>query len=139
MQWDALLARARRLFGFAVDDAHCHYDDIYGGWVMLKAADRSRAAIYQALRAGHFYATNGPTIESVQFEGDTVLVECSPAVECFAVCPMPGRGWTNWRGDADGEVHSTFELAMKPGNDPMRICIVDQHGRRAWTNPWWRG
>jgi len=139
VQWDALLARGRMLFGLGVDDAHFHYDDLYGGWIMLKAEEPTREAIYEALREGHFYATEGPTIENVQFDGDTVHVECSPVVECLAVCPMPGKGWTNWRAESRRDVHSEFEMDMRAGTDPVRICVVDQEGRRAWTNPWWRG
>lgn len=138
VQWDALLARDRRLFGLAVDDAHVHYDDLYGGWIMLKAEQSTREAIYEALRAGHFYATQGPTIEHVEFDGDTLHVQCSPAMECFAVCPMPGKGWTSWREDPGPDPISEFELNLKPGTDPVRIVIVDREGRRAWTNPYWR-
>lgn len=137
VQWDALLARGKRYLGLAVDDAHCHYDDLYGGWIILKAEDRSREAIYEALRQGHFYATQGPTISTVEFEDGALHVECSPVMECLAVCPMPGKGWTNWRDEARRELHSEFNLALKPGTDPVRICVVDQQGRRAWTNPYW--
>ncbi len=137
VQWDALLARGKRLFGLAVDDAHVHYDDLYGGWVMLRAEEPSPEAIYRALRAGHFYASSGPTIESVEFDGDTVHIECSPATECFAICPAPGRGWTNWRHGGGRELATEFDLQMKPGTDPVRIVLVDELGRRAWTNPFW--
>jgi hypothetical protein len=137
VQWNDLLARGKRFFGLGVDDAHFHYDDLYGGWIMLRAREPSREAIYEALRAGHFYASQGPTIENVEFDGDTVHVECSPVMECFAICPLPGKGWTNWREEARRDLHSEFEMEMKPGNDPVRICVVDQQGRRAWTNPFW--
>ena len=138
VQWDDLLARGRRLFGLGVDDAHFHYDDLYGGWIVLKAEEPTREAIYEALRQGRFYASQGPTIESVEIEGDTVHVECSPVMECLAVCPTAGRGWTNWRQESRRDVHSEFEFELRPGTDPIRICVVDQEGRRAWTNPWWK-
>lgn len=138
VQWDDMLARGKRLFGLGVDDAHFHYDDLYGGWIMLKAEEPTPEAICEALRQGHFYASQGPTIDNVELDGDNLHVECSPVMECLAVCPMPGRGWTNWRAESRRDVHSEFSLSLRPGTDPVRICVVDQQGRRAWTNPYWR-
>ena len=139
VQWDALLARGKNLLGVAVDDAHCHYDDLYGGWIMLKAEEPTRETILAALVAGDFYATMGPTIESVQIEDPLVRVECSPALEVHAVCPIPGKGSTNWRAGGGREEATSFEFELKPSSDPVRICIVDTHGRKAWTNPFWLG
>ena len=134
VQWDGLVARGRNLLGLAVDDAHCKYDDRYGGWIMLKAEEPTRDAIYDALRAGSFYATMGPTIESVEVDDLTVRVECSPCVEVFAVSPMAGRGSTNWRAGGGRDEDTSFEFELKPSSDPVRICVVDSAGRRAWTN-----
>ena len=137
VQWDDCLARGRRFFGLAVDDAHRHYDDLYGGWVMLRAEEETPEAIYAALKAGHFYATTGPTIESVEFAEGRVRVQCSPCVEVFAVCPMPGRGWTNWRIGGGREPVCEVEFDLRAGTEPIRITVVDANGRRAWTNPFW--
>lgn len=137
VQWDDLLARGRRLLGLAVDDAHRHYDDLYGGWIMLRAQDRSPDAICEALRAGHFYATQGPEIRDVTIDGESLHIECSPCVEVFAVCPTPGRGTTNWRHGGGRSEQQSFDLQLRPGTDPFRIVVVDAHGNRAWTNPYW--
>ncbi|MGI5819388.1 MAG: PHP domain-containing protein [Armatimonadota bacterium] len=134
VQWDALVARGRKLLGLAVDDAHCHYDDLYGGWIMLRAEQSTPEAIYDALRAGNFYATMGPTIESVEIEDLTVRVECSPCVEVFAVSPMAGKGSSNWRAGGGRREDTSFEFELKPSSDPVRICLVDAQGRRAWTS-----
>ena len=134
VQWDDVTARGKSLFGLAVDDAHCHYNDLYGGWIMLRAQEQSREAIYAALLAGNFYATQGPQIESVQIDGLTVRVECSPCVEALAVCPMPGRGSTCWRAGVGGTEVTNFEFDLKPSSDPVRISVGDAQGRRAWTS-----
>ncbi|MFO8082254.1 MAG: CehA/McbA family metallohydrolase [Armatimonadota bacterium] len=139
VQWDALVARGKEYVGLAVDDAHCKYDDRYGGWIMLKTEDRSREAIYEALRAGNFYATMGPTIGSVEIDDLAVHVTSSPAVECFAVSPGPGKGSTNWRAGGGREETTSFEFDLKAGSDPVRICVVDAQGRKAWTNYHWSG
>lgn len=145
VQWDECLARGRNFFGLAVDDAHCHYNDTFGGWVMLKAPECTPESIYEALREGRFYASTGPSIEhaaiaQVETEGEqprqnTVRVRCSPCVEVLAVCPQPGRGWTNWRAGEVGEPFTECELTLREGTDPVRIVLVDERGNRAWTNP----
>ncbi|MCD6361717.1 MAG: PHP domain-containing protein [Armatimonadetes bacterium] len=137
VQWDDLLVRGRRLHGLAVDDAHHKYEDRFYGRIMLKAADREPESIYAALRAGHFYATTGPIIESVEFEGDVIRIESSPCVEFFAICPQPGRGQGNWREGVFGEVMTSCELHLSPDHRPVRIVVVDEQGRRAWSNPWY--
>jgi hypothetical protein len=134
VQWDDCTARGRSLYGLAVDDAHCHYNDLYGGWVWLRAEERTPEAIYQALQAGMFYASTGPTIESVEVDGQTVRVECSPCLEALAVCPTAGRGSTSWRAGECREERTSFEFMLKPSSNPIRICVVDAAGRRAWTS-----
>jgi len=134
-QWDECLVRGRDFLGLAVDDAHCHYDDCFGGWVMLKAEQCTPESIYEALRAGRFYASAGPTIESLVIEGDQVRVTCSPCVEVLLVCPLPGRGWTNWRSGGGSEPITECEATLRPGTEPVRVVVIDQQGRRAWSNP----
>jgi len=137
VQWDDLLARGERLFGLAVDDAHHRFEDRFYGRIMLKAQDRSPESIYAALRAGHFYATTGPTIESVEFEDDVIRVVSSPCAQFFAVCPTAGRGQTNWREGVFGETMTSCELHLAPEARPVRIVVIDEHGNRAWTNPYY--
>jgi len=136
--WDALLARGRRVLGTAVDDAHFHYWDAMGGWIMLKAPELSRRAVISAIKTGAFYASSGPEIRNVVIAGDTVHVECSPAVTVALVVAGPGRGWTTDRLGLRkrGELITEAELPLDAaGNWPFRIEVTDAHGNRAWTNP----
>ncbi len=137
VQWDDCLVRGRRFFGLAVDDAHRHYDDLFGGWVMVRAPEATPAAIYEALKSGRFYATTGPTIENVVLEGQHLHVECSPCVEVFAVCPLPGRGWTNWRIGGGREPVTEVDAELRPNTVPIRVAVVDVTGKQAWTNMFW--
>jgi hypothetical protein len=134
VQWDACLARGRDFLGLAVDDAHCHYPDAFGGWAMIKAEQATPESIYQALLAGRFYASSGPTIEGLEVRDHLLQVRCSPCVEILAICPLPGRGWTNWRDGEAREPFTEYELIVRPGTDPVRIVVVDERGNRAWTN-----
>ena len=58
--WDDLLRRGHRLLGVAVDDSHRPGFDSMRGWVVVRAPELTAPAITAALRAGHFYASNGP-------------------------------------------------------------------------------
>lgn len=137
VQWDDCLARGKRLYGLAVDDAHHRHEDRFYGRIMLKSPDRSPRSIIAALQAGQFYSTTGPLIEAVEFDGDVVRIASSPCVEYFVISPRPGRGQTNWREGRFGEVMTSCELHFPAQVRPVRIVVVDERGYRAWSNPYW--
>jgi hypothetical protein len=58
--WDDLLTERLPWRGIAVDDCHRPGYDSLRAWTVVKAPDRSPASLVAALRAGHFYASNGP-------------------------------------------------------------------------------
>lgn len=62
---------------FASDDAHArgHY---LGGFIGVKAAALTYRDIMEAIRAGSFYASNGPEIRDFYVENGQVHIECSP-------------------------------------------------------------
>lgn len=136
VQWDELLARGLRPLGLAVDDAHWHYQDDLGGWVMVKAEGCDEASILAAIAAGSFYATSGPLIKDVSLAERTMTIRCSPAQEVRLINPMPGSGTTTFRQGKTGpfeEVAFTVPEAWKLA----RIEIVDPSGRKAWSNPFY--
>ena len=137
-QWDGILAFRQDVLGIAVDDAHLHYWDAIGGWIMVKAPELSRSAILEAIRDGAFYASSGPEIKTVAVTGDTVHVECSPAVSVALVVAGPGRGWTTdrWGWRRDGKIVTEADLPLDAARGyAFRIEVLDEHGNRAWTNP----
>ncbi len=134
VQWDELWARDRQPLGLAVDDAHWHYPDAIGGWVWVKAAGRDQADILAAIRDGMFYASTGPTIEAVEFDGRQIRVTCSPAQEVRLVNPRPGVGWTSFRLGRPGP-YTQIEWTVPDAWNMVRVEIMDETGRRAWTNP----
>lgn len=135
--WDQLLARGEQRLGFAVDDAHMHYPDAIGGWIMLKARSATPDAIISAIISGEFYSSSGPTIEDVQVEKDRVVVRCSPCQAVNVICPAPGCGTSTHRLGADGGPYTEVALGIDPGWTPIRIECIDLQGRKAWTNPFW--
>ena len=74
---DAVLGAGRPCLTIATDDSH-DGPDCLNAWTMIRAAERSREGVVEALREGHFYASAGPTIHEARREGDALEVRCSP-------------------------------------------------------------
>ena len=131
---DLMLSQGRRLTCIATDDAHFASDDAFGGWVMVKAQENAPGPLLAALKAGHFYATQGPDLCDVRIEGKQIVVESS-AVErvivqghaSAALC-QTGRSMSQTR----------IELAKFADSPWVRITVMDAAGRLAWSNPVWR-
>jgi hypothetical protein len=144
--WDLLLEAGARPWGFATDDSHYPGFDVGDAWTMVRATERSEAAVLQALRRGHTYASAGPAIVDVQADGDAIEVRCSPARSVV----LMSRYETGWavRADARGRQENARVLERDnrgavlgarftpPIELPYRRVVVeDERGRRAWTNP----
>lgn len=131
---DGLADKGHRLLTYACDDAHFRTPDFGGGWVMLKAVDRSAEAIVAALKAGDYYSTQGPTIQNVELQGDGLLVECSPAAGIL----IAGKGYRHSYHFEAGVSHAKLPMEGLDGSPWFRVIVVGQDGKRAWTNPFWR-
>ena len=132
VHWDDLLAQRRRLFGFAVDDAHAETRDAYQGWIMVKAAERTREAVMDAIACGCFYATCGPAIESIEVDGGVVRVRTSPVAYISFVSDGPRGGH---RFNQDGSPVTEAEYELSGSRLYVRIEATDHAGRTAWSNP----
>lgn len=131
--WSAMLDRAPNTLGLAVDDAHIRpeHPGWNGGWIMVNAAARSREAIVQAIRAGHFYSSCGPDFYAIACDGDTVRIETSPIQFARLVGPAScGKRI----GSFDGQVVDRAEFEIPPDWPYACLEIEDTRGRRAWTN-----
>jgi predicted metal-dependent phosphoesterase TrpH len=132
VHWDDLLTRRRAVSAVAVDDAHHGYDDMHQGWVMVKAPALTREAIVAALRAGTYYASTGPSIESVRADECSVDVVCSP-VRRISLIGSPALGANCTAGE--GESLTAATLPVHPNSNYARVQITDHQGRMAWTQP----
>ena len=131
---DQLLARGRRLSIIAVDDAHFWRSDAFGAWLMVKAEAREPAPLLAALKAGHFYATQGPLLHAVTWLDDRVEVHCSPA--CAVV--VLGRGSNAQPRLEPGQTRVSIPYERAAASPFLRLLVIDADGRRAWSNPIWR-
>ena len=141
---DRLCNLGRRLTAIATDDAHFNHGerDAFGGFVEVKAESLDPEALLAALKAGHFYASQGPRLHDVRVGRDEIVVEASP-VETVALLTgasrtlrVAGRHITRAAFDLAGEAKNAW--AEIDPNAWFRIVAIDAAGRRAWTNPIWR-
>ena len=133
---DQALSAGFRWTAFAVDDTHWRARDAFGGWIMVKARELTRRAILDAIRKGHFYATQGPTIRSLDARGGTVRLTCSPVrkIVWHAEGPYGLAILAKW-GERS---RARFALRGIVGHSKyLRLEIVDASGRKAWCNPIW--
>lgn len=129
--WDLLLRRGKRVFATAVDDVHVA-DDLFGGWVWVKAANCSETAVLKALFSGAFYSSTGPVIRDFGMDGNTVYVSCSDCREIhFVTYPPRGRSFFA----EDGKLLTESSHALVGPEAYVRAVCVDANGYSAWTNP----
>ncbi len=138
--WDMVLGQGKRILGVASDDAHLNpkkrfYSDAGRGWVEIWARDFSREAILEALKRGDFFSTQGPKFKTIEVTSDTIRIESTPVVQI------------RWRtfghvGFVDHALKgSTITGSSLPKwfvpNIFVRIELIDQHGKKAWSNPFY--
>lgn len=129
--WDLLLQQGKHIFATASDDVHVP-DDLFGGWVMVKAAERSKEAVLKSLHAGHFYASTGPEIHDFFVEDGSAYVSTSPCREIHLVT-YESRGKSYFADGNNALSASAFKLM---GNEKyIRAVCVDFNGHSAWTQP----
>ncbi len=154
---DIWLSLGHRLNLIATDDTHYPGYDAFRAWTMVHAAERSREAVLDALATGRCYASTGPRILDLTFDGEMVEVRTTPAVSIAALANPPHGGQITagrhaisyrgerlrttdgqaWEGMSDGELLTGARFRIRPGMRYLRIVVTDFHGNRAWSNPLW--
>ncbi len=150
--WDLASDAGLTFSPFGTDDSHYPAFDVADGWTMVRATGRTRDAVVAAIKAGHTYASTGPTVLDVERDGEQVEVACSPARHIW----LHG-GWEDGVGVSAGPRGRLEDAAIlerndrglitrarfSPSPDPWtekrgprwwRLVVEDEDGRRAWTN-----
>ena len=126
---DMLAARGRCLPLIGDDDVH-YYDgtDDCKTWIMVESEGNTAEHLMPAIRAGKYYATQGPEVHLWR-EGDEMVVKCSP---CREVVFHTARAWA--KRVVEGE--SVTEARFTPNEEDrfVRVEVVDANGKRGWTN-----
>lgn len=131
---EAMLAAGRTVTGFASDDNHFLEPwDGFGGWIQLRSQPEP-GAIVEALKNGHYYSTQGPLIHEIETSGNQMVVTADPARAFLA----QGADWrhTQQQWASTTRTTATFDVARFAGSY-VRFTVIDETGRRAWTNPHW--
>ncbi len=131
-RWDQLLSSGRRIWGFATDDSHAAWD-VAQGWISVRAADCSRAAILAAIRAGRFYASTGVSITDVAVDGGRVRVETENADRIDLVSDHGLRQQTVQGSSAT--FHLPRQLVHRSEHTYVRVECFGPGGARAWLQP----
>lgn len=126
--WDELLGQGQRIYGVAVDDIHwLNMPD--RSWVTVRA-ENTVSSIIDALAAGAFYSSYGPSVYDFYVEDGTAHVVCDPSLKVEFIAD---RHPTEIVSNTNGLTHASYELGGEYSY--IRACVVDANGRRAWTNP----
>lgn len=127
--WDDLLRQGQKIYGVATDDGH-KMEQHCNGWVRVNA-ERRLDSILEALKVGAFYSSCGPEIYDFYVEDGKAVVKCSPVSRIrFHYTFMPTaifRAKDSLLEGAEFEVPEYFTY--------IRAVVIDDQGRKAWTNP----
>jgi hypothetical protein len=132
---DMFLAEGRRLTAFGSDDMHSLVEgrsDAFGAWVWVRAEALTPDALLAALKAGDYYTSQGPLIHDIELDETHLRVACSPVTSVY----LTGRAERSQRRHGHGLVDAVFPTVDFRGSY-CRVTVVDQFGRRAWSNPIW--
>jgi len=131
---DLLLARGRRVSAYAADDAHFigSRPAAFAAWVQVRAEELAPKALLAALKAGDYYASQGPEFFDIIVGEGQVAITCSPCATIILSGPSAHARQT--RGDPLTTITFSldgFERAY------CRVTLIDAEGKRAWSNPIW--
>ncbi len=136
--WDSVLTSGKRVFGVADDDSH--YFKRIGdpaaptpgqGWIYVRAAELTPAAILTSLKRGEFYASTGVELSDYQVRSKQITVT------------VKEERWSKYRIQFIGSggrvlAESTASPAtytIKGDEGYVRAKIHESNGKMAWTQP----
>ena len=137
--WDELLDAGFRYNALAVDDMHWEHD-LFKGFTMILAKDKSPEALLNALKKGDFYASQGPKFTRISFENGILSADFTPVAAAIGVMRR-SSGHCQSIEDAQGPGSENREIThlevdlSKRHDSYIRIQLRDTAGRMAWSNP----
>ncbi|MDP7740776.1 MAG: CehA/McbA family metallohydrolase [Lentisphaeria bacterium] len=127
----------------ANDDAHAteaENRDTYAAWTVVRAKERSVAAIMQAIKSGASYATTGPDFHDISLswiqDGTEApgkfkaTIRSSEALRVLAVTDYIGAEYTE-----QGKMFDRCELELRADNKWVRFELIGPNDTKAWSNP----
>lgn len=125
-----MLRGGKRIYCIATDDCH-KVETCGGGFTMIKADKLEYRAITNALVAGDFYASQGPSIYNLWFEDGKIHIDCSDAISI--TLHTQSRRAERIMAEKDSFVN-TADFDVVPQDGYVRITVTDSAGKHANTN-----
>ena len=126
------------IFPVGADDAHST-GDACGAWIMVGAEKLEYGSVITALEQGDFYASTGPEIHSLTWDGANLAITCSDAasiwVECgnrYAKCARMQFGQKPLR-EAIFDMTPWLDRCVGHNFDWMRVIVNSVDGAYAST------
>lgn len=134
--WDAMLRRGNAMLGFASDDNHNGgiYPESFGGYVMVQANQLTHEHIVNSLLEGSYYSSTGAVITQWGIKDNKVYITC-PAAERINFIFGGGVGFSRTVMAENGIPLTYVECPIQGMETYVRIEVIDEKGKRAWTNP----
>lgn len=139
--YDQFLRRGKMIYCHGADDNHNKHPfghclcDSFGSWTMILAEELSYPAVIKALEQGRFYASTGPVIRSLRFEGERVSMDFEGAVRaCMHISPK--RTQNVVEPDGSPITHAEFTI---PEDAPfVYFSLLGSRGEQARTHAFTR-
>ena len=116
--------------------------DLYKGFTVILAEDKSPESILNALRKGAYYASQGPRFTRITLENGILTADFTPVINAIGMMRR-SRAHCQSIEDANGPgsenkevTHMEIEISrFTDYTDFIRIQLQDTAGRFAWSNP----
>lgn len=139
-EYDEILRGGERIFCNAGDDYHGGAKDYcgnpmqsgFGAFTMIKAEKLEYNAVADALKNGHFYASQGPEIYELWYEDGYIHMKCSPVAEIR--CNTAYRVVNVLRSEDETQPLTEAVFDVHDDHGYERITITDFRGKHANTN-----
>ena len=114
----------------ASDDSHFYTGEACRSFIWLQAEELTQEAVLDSLRAGRFYASQGPRMET-EWDGEVLRVRCSPAQMVVFYSDLVYSGQRVAKG------FGITQAEYRPGGNEtfLRAEVIDADGKKAWSSP----
>ncbi len=139
---DQCAARGRALPCTAADDSHFYCGEECYSYIYVQADALTEDSLLDAIRAGRFYATQGPRFsitvtEDADAHTKTVMVSCAQpegAAPIKTVVFYTGSVWCSGRS-VNGDTVTEASFVMQEKDRFVRVECIDTDGRRGFGTP----
>lgn len=132
---DDVASRGRLLPCMAADDSHWYQGEQTRSFLLVEAKSLSRGNIIAAIKAGKFYATQGPMF-SVSINEFGFEVTCQPGESGSPICEVVFFSDTVFASDrvTFGDNVKRAFYSIKPTDTFVRIEVIDKEGNVGWSS-----